>query len=352
MNRLPILLVLLSLVAVTGPAAAGPARDAAIVQRAVEDYIRPATARFADAAGRLADAVTAYCAAPGPATRPAVDTGFAATVEAWSGVQFLRFGPLVEGHRLERVAFWPDPKGIGQRQIRKALAGRDASVTDPGQLAGKSVALQGLPALEVLLYGDAEEAFACDYAAAAATSLAGLAAAVAADWADPAGFAGRLLRPDPADPLYRTPAEALGELHRALATGLQVTQDLKLKPVLGDAPDAARPFLAPFRRAGLGIAVLADDAAALRAFAEAAGFTRALPEEYSWLDGSMAFEFDNAVAAARAVSLPVDAAVYDEAARGRLQYLSVVLGNLRTMVQQDLAAALGLTVGFNALDGD
>lgn len=353
MRVLPTALVLALLSAT--PAAADPARDGAIVARAVTDYIRPATERFARDIHGLDDAVEGFCATPGGDTRAALDAAFRSAVEGWSGIQFLRFGPLVDEHRLERIAFWPDPKGIGLRQLRRALADRDAAVTDPGQLAGKSVALQGLTALEYLLYGDGSDrpdAFRCTFATAAAGSLATVADAIAGEWAAPQGFAERLMQPDGDDPVYRKPAESLAELHRALTTGLQVTQDQKLKPVLGDTPDSAKPFLAPFRRAGLSVAVLAADLSALGAFTAAAGFARDLPDEYRWLDNSLAFEFGNAVRAAGAVTLPIDEAVHDETARDRLRYLFVVLGNLRSMARQDLATALGLQGGFNALDGD
>ena len=354
MRRLTAALALF--LAFAAPAAADrPVRDTAIVQRAIEDYIRPATDRFARETEALHRAVAGFCRAHDTASRVALDDAFRTAVGGWSGVQFLRFGPLVDDHRMERIAFWPDPKGVGRRQLRRVLADRDASVTDPGQLAGKSVALQGLTALEYLLYGDGGEApddFRCAYAAAASEALAGVVAAVAEDWAAPDGIARRLMRPDGDDPLYRTPAEALAELHRALTTGLQVVQDQKLKPVLGGDMKGAKPFVAPFRRSGLTVDVLAADAFALMAFVDLGGFTRALPEDRGWLANSIAFEFENAVKAAESVTLPIDEAVYDEAARGRLDYLSVVLGNLRTMTQQDLAAALGLKVGFNALDGD
>ena len=60
------------------------------------------------------------------------------------------------------------------------LKNRDASVTEPDPLAEKSVALQGLPALEYLLYGDGADAlaqsgeagaFRCSFAASIATNV-------------------------------------------------------------------------------------------------------------------------------------------------------------------------------------
>ena len=186
MRRL--LICLTVLVACIGPAMADDqARDAAIVAHGVSDYVRPAFIRFAEDARALEDTVARFCKAPAPDTRQPLDTAFRTAVEGWSGIQFLRFGPLIDQHRLERIAFWPDPKGVGLRQIRRALADRDPTVADPAQLAGKSVALQGLTALEYLLYGGDGDpagdsgdagAFRCAYSVAAARALTDLANAV------------------------------------------------------------------------------------------------------------------------------------------------------------------------------
>ena len=56
--------------------------------------------------------------------------------------------------RLERILFWPDRKSIGLKQVQAALAAKDTSITDAGKLKGKSVAVQGLGALEFLLVRD------------------------------------------------------------------------------------------------------------------------------------------------------------------------------------------------------
>ena len=56
--------------------------------------------------------------------------------------------------RPERIDFWPDPRGVMQRQ----LAGADRAPRRHGaraaSLAKKSAAVQGLTALEVLLTDD------------------------------------------------------------------------------------------------------------------------------------------------------------------------------------------------------
>ncbi len=71
------------------------------------------------------------------------------------------------------MLFWPDRKGTGLKQVQAALASKDPTAADAAQLAGKSVAMQGLGALEFVLYGTgseelatAGESYRCAYGAA------------------------------------------------------------------------------------------------------------------------------------------------------------------------------------------
>ncbi len=65
-----------------------------------------------------------------------------------------------------------------QRQMRRLLAQRDASVLDPDAIAEKSAAIQGLPALEFLLWNAkhplrASETEAQKYRCALAVAISG-----------------------------------------------------------------------------------------------------------------------------------------------------------------------------------
>ncbi len=94
--------------------------------------------------------------------REALKKDFADTVLAWAAVEFLRFGPMSQIGRPERFDFWPDPRGVTLRQVNALIAKRDASALDPAALAKKSAAVQGLSALEILLYDDAHSIAADD----------------------------------------------------------------------------------------------------------------------------------------------------------------------------------------------
>ena len=69
------------------------------------------------------------------------------------------------------------------RQVQAAIAAQDPELIKPGAMAGRSVALQGLPALEYVLYGEpallkradgADFAYACGYARAVSANVSGI----------------------------------------------------------------------------------------------------------------------------------------------------------------------------------
>ena len=173
---------------------------AAVASRAATDYIVPSYQALHAATGTLKTAVDGFCQTPSAEARDAVAAAFAATLTAWAGVDFFRFGPMAVEGRYERFAFFPDVHGTGARQMRQFLAGKDEKLLAPGALARQSAAVQGLPALESLLYSgdsallvaDTPEPFRCALAAAVAANLDEIAAAVDAGWTGEENWAERL----------------------------------------------------------------------------------------------------------------------------------------------------------------
>jgi len=177
-------------------ACATPAHARTIGEKAVENHIRPVYQRLATATAGLVTAADKFCDG-GQKDRAGLSAAFKVAVLAWAGAEHLRFGPIAEQNRYERFAFWPDPKGLGPKQIAAALRDKDASVTTAEGLAQKSVALQGLTAFEILFWGgDAEKpaanaeapALRCAYAKAIARNLAQISADVRDAWAPADGF--------------------------------------------------------------------------------------------------------------------------------------------------------------------
>ncbi|TIU85567.1 MAG: peptidase M75, Imelysin, partial [Mesorhizobium sp.] len=154
-----LVLVLPFLLAAALPASAA-VKASDVIERAIDGFVRPAYASLDEHAAGLAKAMHQLCEAPSEINLEAARSAFSGTVEAWSVAEIIAFGPIKENNRLERMLYWPDRKSIGLRQVQATLASKDPSATDPVQLAQKSVAMQGLGALEYVLYGDGAETLA------------------------------------------------------------------------------------------------------------------------------------------------------------------------------------------------
>lgn len=345
----------------TGAAALDEAAYADLVRRTIDGHVRPAFEDYARRTDRLADAVDDLCRARDGAALDAARAAFRPAAEGTYGLLPVRFGPMLQENRQERLAFWPDPRGIGLRQVQALLAGKDPAALDPATLAGKSVAVQGLTALEVLLHGTGADALATpgaagDYRCAYAEAIAANVAAIASDLVDawaPDGEGTRLLtEPGPGNPMFLTHREAAGEIFGAAASGLEVVAGSMIVAVFGSGPEEAKPKLAPFWRSGASLDAAAAGLAATRHMIEASGAPDVLPPSEAWLAGSTRFMLERAEAALAGVDLPLERAVSDPAARDAAGYAAVTVESLEGAVGRDLTAALGLEQGFNASDGD
>ena len=106
----PLLIAAAVLLCRRKPRAQAEADHAAIAKASLTQVIRPGYAALADAAGALQGKVETLCQQPSTATLKEAKAAFAGTVAAWSKVEIIRFGPVIQDHRFERLFFWPDPR--------------------------------------------------------------------------------------------------------------------------------------------------------------------------------------------------------------------------------------------------
>jgi len=336
-----------------------PVTPQRVVELAITEVFRPAFARFAEEAGSLQTRVAALCETPSTETLTTAQDQFRAAVTAWSHIELYRFGPLLADNRADAILFWPDRKGIALRQVQGALADEDQTAANVETLAGKSVAMQGLGALEFLLFGtdyetlgSAAGAYRCRYAEAITGLIGQRANQMSAEWADPAGFSQRLLRPTEADPDYRSTREVLETLVGTLAHGTEAIRDQRLLPFLGRDDAAPKPKSALFWRSGMTLPSISANFDGLEALIEGSRIGEASGKDNAWVANSAAFELGNVARAVGLVTEPVEAALADPEQRQALDYLVIITQSLDTVFGESLSAALGLSVGFSSLDGD
>jgi predicted lipoprotein len=330
-----------------------------VVGRAIDGFVRPAYALLREQAAATKGNVEALCESPSQEHLDQARAGFAALVGAWSKAEIIQFGPITEDNRLERMLFWPDRKSIGLKQVQAAIAGKDGSAANPGQIGGKSVAMQGLGALEFILYGTGADdlagkdgAYRCSYGAAVAANIEGISAAVDNEWAKPDGFAATWSKPGLDNPVYRDGTEAVTELMEVFINGLEMVRDVRLKGFLGARPEDDRPRQAIFWRSGLTGASLAGNLDGMDRLFQASEVGTALSDDARWMAESTHILLANGVSDARAVAGPIDKALADPAERGKFEHFRLVTSSLSSLIGTRMTAEFGLTAGFSSLDGD
>ncbi|WP_269932702.1 imelysin family protein [Aminobacter sp. HY435] len=343
------------------PATAALANEASekVIGNAIDGFIRPAYRELVHSTGAMSAAMQKLCEAPSTDHLEAAREAFSKTALTWSEIEIIRFGPITEHNRLERMLFWPDRKGTGLKQVQAAIANEDATATDATRLAGKSVAMQGLGALEFVLFGTGSDdlsgphpSYRCAFGEAISGNIGIIAAEVDAAWHDDKGFAAQWKTPGASNPFYRNATEAVTELLEVYVNGLELVRDVRVNSFLGTEPAADKPRQALYwRSAGTG-ASLGGNISGMSALFDASQFGSLLPTDSAWIAQSIDFEFTNAKTAAAGATGPIEDVLGNQIKRGKLSYFGVVTSSLSELFGTRLAGALGLTAGFSSLDGD
>ena len=252
-------LALVAVVSVTGFAETGHAAPsdfdhAKLARTARTQFIVPAYQRFATALQRLERNLAGLCDEPGTNALANVRLRYREAIAEWGRAEVIRFGPVVERNRFERIFYWPDRKGIGRRQVARILRTEDQQVLAASTLKNKSVAVQGLTALELLLHGPAAgtlapaapRGFRCRYALAIVVNLKAITAAVLDGWSAGGDFVKIWSQPGPGNRAYLSARETTLELVKVLDHGLQNIRDRRIAPILGYGANRkrkARPIL-------------------------------------------------------------------------------------------------------------
>lgn len=82
----------------------------------------------------------------------AVQTVWESVAYQWSKTQVFTGGPMPEPFRYWKIQFWPDKKNLVQQKFKPIFA--DTTQLSASDLAAKSIAVQGIGAVEYLLFDD------------------------------------------------------------------------------------------------------------------------------------------------------------------------------------------------------
>ncbi|MCK0208852.1 imelysin family protein [Starkeya koreensis] len=374
MNRSPFALAL-ALASQIGQAAQGvPAIAAAtalvsglLVSRAdaaalsapqvVEDWLLPRYDTLLASAKAQQAAWEAFDKAPSAEGVKELKARFAAVSDAWASVEFITFGPVMLSLRPDRFNLFPERRNAVGRSVTEIIGDATDERLKPERFFRLSAAVQGLPAMERLLFDEGADAALLSGPEAArrqalglavAANLANIAGEIREGWGDRTqGLLAQLLAGKSDPVFFPEPNALLSQIVTDLAGAYQRVVDQRLLVVLGKSADEAKPLLSDRRRSGLAkeaiVAIitsagsLADTLAQGLPAADRAGLTTTLQG-----------------AAKAAAGLPEDIGQAATTAQGRktLEAAMAAFKAAQAGIAKPLASGLGVALGFNALDGD
>lgn len=337
MKRLLLLLLLFL------PAWGAAEEKAAMIEDVVNDHILPRIDGLATQTAALDAAAKADCDPGSENLKTAYGTAF----DAWVSASHLRFGPSEAEDRAFSLAFWPDTRGMTPKALSGLIGAEDPAVGDETTFNTVSIAARGFYALEYLLYdpdftdqGSAE--YRCALIRAIAHDAALTTGMIRDDWHD--SYAA-LLTGAGGNDIYRSDDEALRELFKALTTGLEFTADTRLGRPLGTF-DRPRPTRAEARRSGRSLRHVSLSVASLEDLA------LRLAGDHADLRARLESEFTRALQLAERLEDPDFSGVADPQGRIRVEALQQAIAKIRGAVNEQLGPTLGVSAGFNSLDGD
>jgi predicted lipoprotein len=266
--------------------------------------------------------------------------------DAWVSASHLRMGPSEVDDRAFALAYWPDTRGKTAKALRQLISEQDDAVESAAEFGHVSIAARGFYALEYLLFDPSLEQasvpeYTCKLVQAMTEGMAENAAAISDDWAQ--SYGGKLTAPGENGP-YRTETEVVQALFKTLSGGMQFTSDMRLGRPLGTI-DRPRPKRAEAWRSGrsqrhveLAIEAEVDLAAHL---------SQGTTQRAEFEDG-----FQRALDQLARIDDPVLESVATSQGRFQIDIVKLELDFLRDEPSLVLQGELGITRGFNALDGD
>ena len=339
--------------------------DAALARQTYEGLILPGYARFEETARAFAGKTEALCKSPSQAALDDTRAAARAALLAWGRIEPLRFGPVMQKQRFDRLLFYPDQHGIVAKQTAKLLAKHDAADIAADKLAGASVAVQGFGAVDAVLYGHGSDAltghapeasFRCRYVHALAADIAQIAAETHAAWAG--DYEQEWLQPGAGNKTYLSPKETTQTLYRAYVTEIEVIRLQRLAPLMGGEAKASGPATPLLPHSAFGLPFILAAVEGARDILGQSGFGAAdlvsTDKERSAIAilGSVSTDLGFALRSGEAAVAMASDPLADDQARARLVPMLLALKNAEETGRAALGDLTGQSLGFNSLDGD
>lgn len=360
------------LIAVTGVGACSPpSPEQQALNGIVAHSILPANLQFTVASTALYQQTQAFCESPNADHYRLTQDAWRQAVLGWSAVQHLQFGPLMIDNQAWKIQFWPDKKNLVARKTEALLAADDE--LDIARIDRASVVVQGLSALEYLLFDDSAGQLSrynagpprrCKALTAIAGHLQQVASRLNHAWQPELNnYAATFLSPGPDNSDYPDREQVLVTVLDSLVYGVELIKRDKLARPLALASDSnfPQPYVLEWWRSQYSKEAIIANLQHLRTL-YTAGDTFGIddlivhphyadPPHHS-LAEAINQQFATVLNKISALDTSLFAAASDPDRRSALVDIYAEVTTLVRLLEDELPKAMALSLSFNANDGD
>ncbi len=359
---------LLLAVAMASAAACSPPPSEKVLVNTSKLAVLPAYERFSHSSQALALAADSFCSAPSSEGIDLTRTHWRTTVDSWSGVQNLQFGPLLIDNQAWKIQFWPDKKNLIARKV-EALIRSDEDLSEK-RIDDASVVVQGLSSLEYLLfdhkvgslnsYANTDASTRrCALLVAVSGHLHGVAKGLYDAWRPESGnYLQAFTKTGPDNAEYPDDNVALANLLDTLVAGVELIKRDKFERPLGltSSDGQAQIYLLEWWRSQYSREAITANLMALKTvFTAASGYGLddylSDVKQRSDLSAQIQQQIDSSLSAANAIPNSLFSSA-EPRKQAELIAFQNEITTLLSLLKSDLPTALGISLGFNAKDGD
>jgi predicted lipoprotein len=321
-----------------------------------DGQVIPRYTAFESSSAGLAAAAQALCQATNAMNLENARKSFHASMDAWQQIQHVQFGPITYFNWNFRLHYWPDEKGTGPRQLDELIAAGNEEVLQSENFSRESVAVQGFPALERLLFDDEslaafrEDKYRCQVAQTIALNINEIASGVRQRWVDE--FRATIANADERG-FFESAEDATIDFLKAQVESVRRIQQQKLEEVIAESAARTRIRRAESWRSERSIKNIKLNVIALQnLFNDSASQLIGLSEVFQAEDVTIINQaFAQLLSSLTPLPASYEAVLIEEQGHEQLRQIAAQLDALFEAFEAGLKNT-DLYLGFNSLDGD
>jgi len=328
------------------------------VEKVTSQFILPWHQNFSNASKALLQSSNTFCTNTNDNNFEQTRTHWFAAMSDWQRVQLFHFGPILSDNQRWKIQFWPDSHNLIRKKTDSILEEQQPITVE--RIKGASAVLQGLSAIEYLLF-DAQagqiERFSdqnkqCELLIAIAAHTSEVSTNLWVNWAD---YAQDFTAPSDSNGLYPTIDASLSALVDTMLASLEIGKKDKLSTPLGLNNKALRPrpFLQEAWRSNYSTQAIIINLQGIESLYRS-GLDRTLSNKPDGLAISNqindAFQTINTLNSSLNTSM--NDALKSDNDKAQLLELHQQVTELTRLIKHDVPRVLGISLGFNANDGD